>query len=319
MRAPMRRHRPLALPEAAHLAHAAPDVDREDLRILVEAGRPGPAPATLGEPAGPLAAQHRDDEEVRELPHQVVDVGKALAGAEPELGGLSVVFKAAGVVRHRSRGPSGPRHGRQGDRGVRGAQRTRSIYCCGPSAPRTVFCGRCEARTGTSTSKPGASGEVRSASSQASPGRRLRVPRAAPGPGHAFPVAAPVPSHVTTPHERAPRVDGERYRTGFRTCQGLFSGSFAVVISEAEQTATRDPSAVRAPSEWRVGFPRRLPNFIQLDVFPAMFSIRSEESSLWLPINMFAQGRTRAGVEPRSRRRGRRCGKVPVYRIRSLT
>src|SRR5215207_2030635 len=101
----LRRERALALPETAHLAHAAPDVDREDVRILVEAGRPGPAPATLGEPAGPLAAQHRDDEKVRELPHQVVDVGKALAGAEPELGGLAVVFRAAGVVRHRSRGP----------------------------------------------------------------------------------------------------------------------------------------------------------------------------------------------------------------------
>src|SRR5215211_4991962 len=113
----------------------APRVDREDLRVLVEAGRPRSAPATLGKPAGPLAAQHRDDEKVRELPHQVVDVGKALAGAEPELGRLPVVFAAAAVVRHRSRGPSGPRHGRQDDRGVRGAQRTRSILICGPFCP----------------------------------------------------------------------------------------------------------------------------------------------------------------------------------------
>ena len=108
LRAPLRRERALALPEAAHLAHAAPDVDRKDLRVLVEAGRPVAAPATLGEPAGALAAQHRDDEKVRELPHQVVDVGKALAGAEPELGGLPVVFAAAAVVRHRSRGSLRP-------------------------------------------------------------------------------------------------------------------------------------------------------------------------------------------------------------------
>jgi hypothetical protein len=72
----LHRKRALALPEAAHLAHAAPDVDRKDLRVLVEAGRPVAAPATLGEPAGPLAAQHRDDEKVRELPHQVVDQGR---------------------------------------------------------------------------------------------------------------------------------------------------------------------------------------------------------------------------------------------------
>src|SRR5215207_6196195 len=104
----LRGERALALPETAHLPHAAPDVDREDVRVLVEAGRPGPAPATLGEPAGPLAAQHRDDKKVRELPHQLVDVGKALAGAEPELGRLPVVLAAAAVVRHRSRGSFRP-------------------------------------------------------------------------------------------------------------------------------------------------------------------------------------------------------------------
>jgi hypothetical protein len=50
----LHRKRALALPEAAHLAHAAPDVDREDLRVLVEAGRPGAAPAALGKPAARL-------------------------------------------------------------------------------------------------------------------------------------------------------------------------------------------------------------------------------------------------------------------------
>src|SRR5215207_5050701 len=198
----LRRERALALPETAHLAHAAPDVDREDVRILVEAGRPGPAPATLGEPAGPLAAQHRDDEKVRELPHQVVDVGKALAGAEAELGGLPVVFEAAAVVRHRSRGPCRPEAWEaRRSRGARSA--TDPIYFnFAGRLPRARCLRPLRGRTGTLTSEPGSPRRGPERLDQASPGHRLRVPRAAPGPRHAFPGAAPAPPHATTPHER---------------------------------------------------------------------------------------------------------------------
>jgi hypothetical protein len=142
----------------------APRVDREDLRVLVEAGRPRSAPATLGKPAGPLAAQHRDDEKVRELPHQVVDVGKALAGAEPELGRLPVVFAAAAVVRHRSRGSFRPEAWEaRRSRGARSA--TDPIYFSLRAVMPRARCSAaaCEAETGTLSPSPAAAGEVRSA------------------------------------------------------------------------------------------------------------------------------------------------------------
>src|SRR5215207_8812151 len=219
----LRGERALALPETAHLPHAAPDVDREDVRVLVEAGRPGPAPATLGEPAGPLAAQHRDDEKVRELPHQLVDVGKALAGADPELGRLPVVLAAAAVVRHRSRGSFRPEAWEaRRSRGARSA--TDPIYFNLRAVLPRARCSAAAARPrpGRPRPSPAAAGEVRSALSQASPGRRLRVPRAAPGPRHAFPGAAPAPPHATMPHERAPRVDGREIGQGSERVKDYF-------------------------------------------------------------------------------------------------
>src|SRR5215208_502927 len=168
----LRRERALALPETAHLAHAAPNVDREDIRILVEAGRPGPAPATLGEPAGPVAAHHLDDEKVRELPHHVVDVGKALAGAEPELGRLPVVFAAAAVVRHRSRGSFRPEAWEaRRSRGARSA--TDPIYFNLRAVLPRARCSAAAAgpRPGRRRPSPAAAGEVRSALNQVSPGR----------------------------------------------------------------------------------------------------------------------------------------------------
>jgi hypothetical protein len=95
-------------------------------------------------------------------------------------------------------------------RGARDATNSINFLYGSPSAPRARW-SALAARPGSGTltgsrPSPAASGGVRSL--RGSSGRRLRVPRAAPGPGHAFPGAAPVPPHVTTPHERAPRVDG---------------------------------------------------------------------------------------------------------------
>src|SRR3954469_15318871 len=71
----------------------------------------------------------------------------------------------------------------------------------------------------------GASGEAQALSRrEARPSVGPRVPQPTTRTGLAFPARAPIPPHVTTPRERAPRVDGT---AGEKHILGHLSSGFA--------------------------------------------------------------------------------------------
>src|SRR4051812_45105094 len=107
-------------------------------------------------------------------------------------------------VRHRSRGSFRPELWERKGRGVRGTRRLDPNFYGSRSASRARWLW-----PPLRPDKSGASGEAQALSRRESrPSVGPHVPQPATRTGLAFPARAPIPPHVTTPRERAPRVDG---------------------------------------------------------------------------------------------------------------
>ena len=112
---------------------------------------------------------------------------------------------------------------------------------CGPFCPaHGVLRPLARPRPGHPCPSPAAPGEVRSARSKSPRPSAACSPRGARTEA-CVPGAAPAPPHGTTPHERAPRVDGTGgHRTGFRECEGCFHVSVPASAGSCREAAPED-------------------------------------------------------------------------------
>src|SRR3954453_1157057 len=138
-------------------------------------------------------------------------------------------------VHHRPRGSFRPELWEGKGRGVRGTRRLDPNLYGSRSASRARWLW-----PPLRPDESGASGEAQELSlREARPSVGPHVPQPATRSGLAFPARAPIPPHVTTPRERAPRVDGT---TAEKHNLGNLSSEFArnVHISPARASALEE-------------------------------------------------------------------------------